>query len=43
MMMLELITFPGSGLLPIWIADEKGFFHDPEIALLLMAAIQSFL
>lgn len=29
---LELITFPGPGVLPIWIAGEKGFFRDPEIA-----------
>lgn len=29
---LELISFPGPGVLPIWIAGEKGFFHDPGIA-----------
>lgn len=29
---LELITFPGPATLPIWIAGEKGYFHDPEIA-----------
>jgi len=29
---LELITFPGPAVLPIWIAGEQGFFHDPEIA-----------
>lgn len=28
---LELITFPGPAVLPVWIAGEKGFFHDPEI------------
>lgn len=29
---LELITFPGPGVLPVWIAAAQGYFHDPEIA-----------
>ena len=26
---LELITFPGPGVLPIWVAGEKGFSTTP--------------
>tara|TARA_R110000787_G_scaffold119616_6_gene230535 strand:- start:385 stop:1314 length:930 start_codon:yes stop_codon:yes gene_type:complete len=29
---LELITFPGPGMLPIWIAEENGFFMDPALS-----------
>lgn len=28
---IELITFPGPGMLPIWMANEKGFFMDPAL------------
>jgi ABC-type nitrate/sulfonate/bicarbonate transport system substrate-binding protein len=28
---LELITFPGPGMLPVWIAEEMGFFGDPAL------------